>query len=87
MESRHVFGEVLRELRRAHRLSQEKLAERSDCHRTYISLLERGEASPTLDLLIRLAEALGMTVTELVAAFEARFRAGVDSASGVARRQ
>lgn len=53
------FGHVLHGLRvRAH-LSQEQLAAMSGLHRTYISILERGQRSPTLDTIAVLARALG----------------------------
>jgi transcriptional regulator with XRE-family HTH domain len=66
-----AFGRVLRELRRARGLSQEQLASLSDFDRTYPSLLERGLRTPTLSVIFRLAEVLGITASTLVAkAFE-----------------
>lgn len=41
-------------------LSQEKLAELADVHRNHIGLLERGLRSPTVDVLTRVANALGV---------------------------
>ncbi len=61
-----VFGEVLRELRLRKGLSQEALADACDRHRTYISLLERGRNSPSLDTIFELAEALETRPSELV---------------------
>ena len=55
-----AFGVALRKLRNEDGLSQEQLAEKSGLHRTYISLLERGEKSPTLTTICRLASALGV---------------------------
>jgi transcriptional regulator with XRE-family HTH domain len=49
---------------------QEHLAALAGLHRTYISLLERGLRNPSLTVIRRLAEALGVTATDLVAAFE-----------------
>jgi len=66
-----AFGRVLRELRRARGLSQEQLASLADFDRTYPSLLERGLRTPTLSVIFRLAEVLGIAASALVAkAFE-----------------
>jgi len=69
-----AFGQVVQELRRANRLSQEKLAELSDTHRTYVSLIERGKFSPSLSVIFRLAEPLGLTPSELLAHVESKIR-------------
>jgi len=61
---------VLRSYRERAGLSQEELAELTDLHRTYISLLERGLNSPSLRTLVSVSRALGVTLTEMVAAFE-----------------
>ncbi|WP_332844001.1 helix-turn-helix transcriptional regulator [Luteibacter sp.] len=47
-------------------LSQEELAFSAGVHRTYISLLERGVKSPTVNTLSCIAHALGMKTSELV---------------------
>jgi len=65
-----AFGRVLRSYRERAGLSQEELAELTDLHRTYISLLERGINSPSLRTLVGLSRALGVTLTEMIAAFE-----------------
>lgn len=49
---------------------QEALADRSGLHVTYISLLERGRNSPTLDAIGSIAAALGVRPSELVKAAE-----------------
>jgi transcriptional regulator with XRE-family HTH domain len=65
-----AFGRILRELRERSGLSQEELGERTDLHRTYISLLERGLNSPSLRTLDKLSRALGVTLTEMMALTE-----------------
>jgi transcriptional regulator with XRE-family HTH domain len=60
------FGLRLKGKRNAQGVSQEELADRSDLHRTYVSQLERGLKSPSLNTLYALAEALKVDVTELV---------------------
>jgi transcriptional regulator with XRE-family HTH domain len=62
-----AFGRVLRELRHARGLSQEQLASLGDFDRTYPSLLERGLRTPTLTVIFRLADVLGITASALVA--------------------
>jgi transcriptional regulator with XRE-family HTH domain len=62
-----AFGRVLRELRHARGLSQEQLAALGDFDRTYPSLLERGLRTPTLTVVFRLADVLGITASALVA--------------------
>lgn len=58
MTQEQAFGKVLRELREAAGMSQEELAHACDRHRTYVSLLERGQNSPSLQTIFRLARAL-----------------------------
>ena len=60
------FGNVLKQLRQDRGLSQEKLGFASGYHRTYISLLERGEKSPSLRTIFRLAQALKVEPSEMV---------------------
>src|SRR5262245_33627073 len=52
-------------LRTAKRLSLDALAARSGVSRSMISLIERGESSPTAVVLERLATALGVTLASL----------------------
>ncbi|MDD5350460.1 MAG: helix-turn-helix transcriptional regulator [Chthoniobacteraceae bacterium] len=49
---------ALRDMRIRNSLSMNKLAERSGIHVSTISLMERGLRSPTLDVLLRISEAL-----------------------------
>ncbi len=60
-----AFGRVLRELRRQKGLSQEQLASLGDFDRTYPSLLERGLRTPTLTVIFRLADVLGISAASL----------------------
>ena len=53
-----LFGKKVRDYRLERGFSQEKLAELSNLHRTYISAVERGVRSISLANIQRLAEAL-----------------------------
>ena len=61
-----AFGKVLRRLRLEAELSQEGLAHNCDLHRTYISLLERGKKSPSLGVVVRIAQELGVAGWEML---------------------
>lgn len=65
-----VFGPHLRELRVARGLTQAELADGARSNVIFISRLERGVTTPTLGMLLRLAEALECRVTELVEVFD-----------------
>ena len=58
---------AVRDLRRRRNLSQRQLAGRMQVPRTYISKIENARAVPTLSSLARLAEALEVHMTELLA--------------------
>lgn len=66
MNIKKRFGLNLRNLRKQKGWSQEKLAEKSGLHRTYISGLERGIRNPTIDILQEVANALGVTPSDLL---------------------
>jgi len=62
-----AFGTVLARLRRSRKISQEALAFESDLTREFISLLERGQRSPTLDTQLALCKALSVGLDEMAA--------------------
>lgn len=64
------FGAVVRRRRRSAGLSQEALATKAGLHRTYISLLERGERTPSILVVRQLAEALDTSMTSLIRQLE-----------------
>lgn len=61
-----ILATNIRTLRQAKGISQEKLAEIADLHRTYVGSVERGERNVTLSTLEVLAAALGVSVPELL---------------------
>jgi transcriptional regulator with XRE-family HTH domain len=62
------FGERLRELRLGRGMSQAELARQAEVTTNYISRLEGGGAAPGIDLVARLAAALGVQMTDLLPA-------------------
>lgn len=67
-----VFGTVLRELRKERGLSQEILSFDAELDRTYISMLELGQRTPSLDTMLALARALNISLAHLCDLFEKR---------------
>lgn len=63
---RRAFGVRLRALREASGVSQENLAHSTGISRRYLSGIERGEANPSLDQLVRLARSLKADMSELL---------------------
>lgn len=61
-----TFARNVLRRREAKGLSQDKLAEKAELDRTYISGIERGVRNPSLLSICRLAKALGVSVSELV---------------------
>jgi len=66
LKLRKVLAHNLRAYREREHLSQEKLAEMSDLHRTYIGSVERAERNVTLSTLSALAQALDISVPQLL---------------------
>lgn len=67
-----AFGLVLREVRKEQGISQEALALEADLQRNYISLIERGINQPTITTIFKLAAALGVKPSAIVARTEER---------------
>jgi transcriptional regulator with XRE-family HTH domain len=66
------LGGRVRELRRGRGLTLEELARLSGVSRAMISKLERGEKNPTLVVVAKLAEGLGVTLSKLAGIEERR---------------
>ena len=65
-----IFGKVLQQIRREKGLSQEELGFESGYHRTYISLLKRGEKNPSLNAIFQISAALNVSASEMLALVE-----------------
>jgi transcriptional regulator with XRE-family HTH domain len=72
-----ALGRAIRALRAATGISQEELAHRCGLHRTYVGGIERGERNPSYANLLRLAGALEVQASELVARAEREDGAGL----------
>jgi transcriptional regulator with XRE-family HTH domain len=64
--ARGILGANVKRLRKAQRLSQERLAELTDLDQPHISEIEAGLVNLTLDNLQALALALGVEPSELL---------------------
>ncbi|MBS1787970.1 MAG: helix-turn-helix transcriptional regulator [Acidobacteria bacterium] len=64
MDVTQVFAKNIRRIRLAKRISQEALADLADLHRTYVGAVERGERNITLINANRIAEALGIRLSD-----------------------
>ncbi|MFZ2448690.1 MAG: helix-turn-helix transcriptional regulator [Syntrophobacteraceae bacterium] len=60
------FGQKVREERTKQGLSQEQLAELAGVHRTYIGMIERAEKNITLENIEKIANALNISLSELM---------------------
>ncbi len=63
-----TIGEKIRELREKKRWSQKQLAKKAGVSETYIKKYERGEVCPSNQTMYKLAKALGVDITVLIAA-------------------
>lgn len=66
-----VVGRVIQRFREEKRQSQELLSGFAGIGRTHLSAIERGERKPTLETFFKIADALGVKPSVLMAAIEA----------------
>lgn len=62
---RKKSGEKIRQLRKLRELTQEQLGEKAGISYKFIGEVERGTVNPSLDSLIKIAQALNTDVKEL----------------------
>jgi transcriptional regulator with XRE-family HTH domain len=65
-----AFGDVVRAIRTANGLSQKEVADAGGLDQSRVSEIERGRYLPGLDMAMRLANGLGVTLTEIVGQWE-----------------
>lgn len=61
-----AIGNRIKVLRAKQNISQEELSFKSDLHRTYIGAIERGEKCPTIDTLLKVTDALNISLSEFL---------------------
>lgn len=66
----HIVGLVIQRFREAKHQSQELVSGLAGIGRTHLSAIERGERKPTLETFYRIAEALDVKPSVLLAAIE-----------------
>ncbi|HZR43204.1 MAG TPA: helix-turn-helix transcriptional regulator [Ktedonobacteraceae bacterium] len=65
-EFKQALGQVIYQLRKERGISQEELALEAEVDRTRLGEIERGEANPTIDTLIKIANILSQTLGSLI---------------------
>ena len=65
--AQQLFAANMRRIRLERKLTQEKVAEAAELHPNYIGSVERGERNISIWNIARIAFALGVSMTELVA--------------------
>jgi transcriptional regulator with XRE-family HTH domain len=66
----NMLGKELRKARMRAGLTQEELAFAAHVDRTYISMLENDKKSPTVDMLMRICQPLGIAASQVLAQVE-----------------
>lgn len=66
-DAQQLFAANMRRIRLERKLTQEKVAELADLHPNYVSSVERSERNISICNIERIARALGVTMSELVA--------------------
>lgn len=66
-----VIGAHIRAMRKARNLSQQQLADRIGIARVNLARLEHGRHTPMVPMLLAIADALGVTLSQLVAPIDA----------------
>ena len=61
-----VLKNRIQQLRKEHAMSRTELADKVDVHVNIIGRYERGEAKPSLDIIIKLAKAFDVSIDYLV---------------------
>ena len=65
-----IVGNVIQRIRESKHMSQELVSGFAGIGRTHLSAIERGERKPTLETFFKIADALGMKASVLMAEIE-----------------
>ena len=71
-----VLGNTIRDVRRERGLSQEVLSGLAGIARTHLTMIENGTMHPTIETLCKIAQALDLHTSELLAIMEAQIKPG-----------
>jgi transcriptional regulator with XRE-family HTH domain len=71
-----MLGDELRKARQDAEMSQEKVALQAGVDRSYLSELENNKWSPTVEMLVRICDALKVDASEIIARVERQRRKG-----------
>lgn len=66
VSNRILLGENIRRVRENLKLSRNDVQDITGIHYQYLGEVERGESNPTIDIIIKLASAYNVTVSELI---------------------
>ncbi|MGX0251323.1 transcriptional regulator with XRE-family HTH domain [Staphylococcus hominis] len=61
-----TFGENLKEIRKRMKLTQQEMADKMDIARPYLSLLENGKSSISIQTALYISQQLNISVNELI---------------------
>ena len=73
--NKYVLGETIRELRREKGISQEVLSGLSGIARSHLSMIENGTTSINVETLWKIADAIGVPLSEIVERVEKKTKA------------
>jgi len=73
---KNEMEKFLKKLREEAEMTQERLGEKAKLDLTYISDLERGKYSPSVEVLFRLAQPLRSRASSIVSSLERQLRRG-----------
>ncbi len=69
-----MLGESLQKARTKAGLSQETVAAKADVNRSYLSLIEGNHKSPTVNVLLRICQAIGVPAAAILAEVEGELK-------------
>jgi transcriptional regulator with XRE-family HTH domain len=65
MNIKQKFGQKIKDLRKSKGISQEKLANLAEIDRTYLPTIEKGKRNVSIEIVEKLAKALGVKIKDL----------------------
>lgn len=74
-----AYAETLRRQRLQAGLSQVRLAEQAGISLRYVAALEAGTYQPTITVMLAVAQAMGLTLTQMIETVEASMAADPDA--------